>query len=923
MSSKSKSKSVYDEEEEDEEEYEEDDEEDEKETDPRVRKALCIRNTGNFSSVKPHDLMDRKNFMPDLLALRMPIASPKLTHLFSKIAELDAADMHKHGKLFKHMIFTDLRSSIYGARIIASAFLAKNFTPAFSIHGMGFSLANDDKLLETPGSNFGVLMSKAFFDRSMTVRFKKALLEKYNQRDENTHGQLLRFIILDQGFKEGIDLFDVKYVHLMEPLLHRADEKQAIGRGTRFCGQAGLVFHPRYGWPLYVMRYDASFNKDQTLTHMYMNYVDIDLRRLVFAAELERVVKDTAVDFELTAPVHKFKIELPTAVGGAAVSPDASAKPPSRQLKHAALSQYIHKHYKQYTYPPLKLENKCVGGAAAHGNIDVEFTPTQEFTRHYFTPASPYKGILLYHGVGTGKTCCAIATATTTWEPQGYNILWVTRHTLKADIFKNMFRQVCSLVIQKDVRDGKKKLPKTLVGPMKHLSKNWVEPMSYKQFTNLLAKKNKFYAEMVRRNGVEDPLRKTLLIIDEAHKLYAPSVAASERPDSAKLEEMIQRSYALSGNDSVRIMLMTATPFTEDGMEMMQLLNLLRSSKDAIPTDFADFSKTFLDTHGAFSGVGKTRFADTVAGYVSFLDRSSDARSFSYPVLEDIRVPISRKAIKPEKDENGKLPKKPPVGMRLTMAQNKDALRTAKADLKEIKIDKKEEAAEFVQAAKEGIAECKENAVDEIKRVKGQKKTALKECNTAHTPGPARLACIDGVKSTQIARILELQAEKKGCSEGMRVSDLRKKFYLEDTDIKSADEDLETAKKVVQVLKTEMDDIKETRKAYAQDATDLRPLIEDSKNELDVLKGRLFRQKRLVKAIKNVDERKKAMKAIRTGLGVEFKTMVQKIKDLRANVSLHKLRSKVLGLKLGTSPLGDISQEKALDTKCKIKTVPM
>ena len=65
----------------------------------------------------------------------------------------------------------------------------------------------------------------------------------------------MRFIILDSGFKEGIDLFDVKYVHIFEPSLTVADLKQTIGRATRTCGQKGLNFEPNVGWPLFVYNY--------------------------------------------------------------------------------------------------------------------------------------------------------------------------------------------------------------------------------------------------------------------------------------------------------------------------------------------------------------------------------------------------------------------------------------------------------------------------------------------------------------------------------------------------------------------------------------------------------------------------------------------------------------------------------------------
>ncbi len=84
--------------------------------------------------------------------------------------------------------------------------------------------------------------------------------------------------------------------------------------------------------------------------------------------------------------------------------------------------------------------------------------------------------------------------------------------------------------------------------------------MSYKQFTNLIAKKNDYYNEMVKRNGKNDPFKKTLIIIDEAHKLYAEDTPIVEKPDINLLKQAIYNSYNNSGNESCKLLLMTATP---------------------------------------------------------------------------------------------------------------------------------------------------------------------------------------------------------------------------------------------------------------------------------------------------------------------------------------------------------------------------
>jgi len=58
--------------------------------------------------------------------------------------------------------------------------------------------------------------------------------------------------------------------------------------------------------------------------------------------------------------------------------------------------------------------------------------------QEYFTPKSAYKGLLLWHSTGTGKTCSGISIATKSFEKEDYTIIWVTRSTLRGDIWKNI-----------------------------------------------------------------------------------------------------------------------------------------------------------------------------------------------------------------------------------------------------------------------------------------------------------------------------------------------------------------------------------------------------------------------------------------------------------------------------------------------------
>ena len=128
-------------------------------------------------------------------------------------------------------------------------------------------------------------------------------------------------------------------------------------------------------------------------------------------------------------------------------------EPPKTKLSNIKLYKYVEKHFAPYKWNNIDIENKCV---ITDDDINkdknkkeyklVIFSNTQNFVQKFLTPQSPYKGMLLYHSVGSGKTCTAISTATNTFDKEGYKILWVTRHTLKEDIWKNMFDNICNII---------------------------------------------------------------------------------------------------------------------------------------------------------------------------------------------------------------------------------------------------------------------------------------------------------------------------------------------------------------------------------------------------------------------------------------------------------------------------------------------
>jgi len=640
----------------------------------------CLRKKSNWSKTKNEYKFDNPEFDAKQLKTDIHSHSPKLESLLKRIEDIDKRDMERDGRKYKHFIFSDIKSGVYGAKLIAGALMAKgmhlgysaepNTNPKSKKEYEKIELDEDETLLKTKFDNFYLLSSVAVYDQPISVVMKKSILKKFNQRPDNVYGELARIIVMDSGYKEGIDLFDIKYVHIFEPQTTMADQKQVIGRGTRTCGQKGLQFHPTKGWPLYVYIYDVAIPDQMqsqmlgspTLFDLYMRAMNIDFRLFNFQHDLERNTVYGSVDYELNRAIHNFAIEpdeddvmfggahrkfvydkkLPKLIlGPENPKIDFIVRPPMEEhMSFDENREFVRRYFKDFEWKDVKMENNCIEKKVGGAEL-LNYTPTQGFVQSYFTPQNPWKGMLLWHSVGTGKTCSAIAAASASFEKDGYTILWVTRTTLKNDIWKNMFDQVCNENIRKQIENGVK-IPDEQAKRMRLLSKSWsIRPMSYKQFSNLVSKQNSFYDALVKKNGEADPLRKTLLIIDEAHKLYGgEDLSSIERPDMKALTAALQNSYLVSGVDSVRLLLMTATPITGNPMELIKLVNLTKPMADHMPEEFADFSDKYLNEEGRFTVDGERRYLDDITGHVSYLNREKDARQFSQPIVKFVNSPL-------------------------------------------------------------------------------------------------------------------------------------------------------------------------------------------------------------------------------------------------------------------------------------------
>ena len=200
----------------------------------------------------------------------------------------------------------------------------------------------------------------------------------------------------------------------------------------------------------------------------------------------------------------------------------------------------------------------------------------QKFVSEFINPSTPYKGLLLFHQIGAGKTCAAISIAENFKKKK--NILIVTPASLMGNFFKEL-RSSCTGDEYISPSDRKKlenykpnesKCKEIIKKVNKRINKYYTV-LSYNKFVQKL--KNK-----------KIKLKNTLLIIDEVQNIVS---------ESGIFYNIIYNNIKKSPDD-FRIILLSGTPMFDKPVEIGLTLNLLKL-KNEFPIG-SKFNKIFLKT---------------------------------------------------------------------------------------------------------------------------------------------------------------------------------------------------------------------------------------------------------------------------------------------------------------------------------------
>lgn len=261
-------------------------------------------------------------------------------------------------------------------------------------------------------------------------------------------------------------------------------------------------------------------------------------------------------------------------------------------------------------FEPYRKEIEANAGKAScdrGDSITFSLMAHQKIVRDYINLYTPYRGLLLYHGLGSGKTCTSIAIAEgiKTSRPiivltpaslrMNYieelkkcgdslykkNQYWEFIHTEGKPELMNILSNILSISVDFIKKQKGAWLvnvtKKANFGALDSVAKTSVdmqinEMISHKyRFINYNGLRNSHLRDLSKNYSI-NPFDSAVIIIDEAHNFVSRIVNKLKKPDSLSM-----RLYEyLSTAENAKIVFLTGTPIINYPNEIGILFNILR-----------------------------------------------------------------------------------------------------------------------------------------------------------------------------------------------------------------------------------------------------------------------------------------------------------------------------------------------------------
>jgi len=313
--------------------------------------------------------------------------------------------------------------------------------------------------------------------------------------------------------------------------------------------------------------------------------------------------------------------------------------------------------------------------ADALANAPYELQPHQAFVKNFMSFQTPYSSLLLYHGLGSGKTCSVIGV---TEEMRDYmkqmgitkRIIIVASENVQDNFKLQLFderklKEVNGVwtmkgcvgnKLLKEINPMNMPMPREkVISQIKTLINTYYIFLGYVQFANYIIKtmnyeeevKKKFEKnkkdeaqsgkkrektriEMLKDVKIElnsriirrlrNEFDNRLIVIDEVHNIR-------KTDDNENKKVAINLEFLVKAAQNMRFLLLSATPMYNNYKEIIWLLNLMNTNDRRGRIEVKDI----FDKNGNFKKNGEELLIRKATGYISFV-RGENPYTFPYRV---------------------------------------------------------------------------------------------------------------------------------------------------------------------------------------------------------------------------------------------------------------------------------------------------
>lgn len=260
---------------------------------------------------------------------------------------------------------------------------------------------------------------------------------------------------------------------------------------------------------------------------------------------------------------------------------------------------WVMKNFKQYKLPEIfrrDNEDPC--------NVEtkVQLRKYQQFIGAYLNPRTPYRDILLYHGLGSGKTVNVINLLNIIYNyDPNINVIILIKASLRDDPWMSELKIWLGRDPNEENIDNVSKLARYNTIHFVHYD----SPYADNDFINVMKSL--------------DTSKPTIYIIDEAHN-FIRNVYSNINSKIGKRAQIIYEYIVKDKreNKDTRVVLISATPGINTPFELSLMFNMLRPG--ILPTSELEFNRTFISesTYPILNPLKRNMFERRILGLVSY-----------------------------------------------------------------------------------------------------------------------------------------------------------------------------------------------------------------------------------------------------------------------------------------------------------------